>query len=372
MTAIVVLMLFLYFLNWRLTFITLLPLVFAYICTLGTLNLIGHPLDIPGLMLTVVILGVGIDYTIYTVCGCQRYGTSSHPSYVLVRSAVLLSAASTLIGFGVLCFAEHSTLRSVGITSLCGIGYTLAGTFLLLPPLLNTYFRPVDENINRTDTIEQRILQRYRLLEAYPRMFARFKLRLDPLLKELPQILAAHGEMKTILDIGCGYGLPACWCLEHFPKAQIIGIDPDPKRVRVAGMAVRDRGTIMQGAAPELPDIQDRIDLILLLDMLHYLDDRQLQDTLAQCCKLLEPDGFMVSRFVIRPSDKRSLYWYVEDLQARFAGIKPSYRSPNDLTGMMALCGFDILQVSATANSELFWLVGRPKGGVCTAHSPQG
>ena len=41
-----------------------------------------------------------------------------------------------LIGFGVLCFAEHSTLRSVGIISLCGIGYSFLGTILLLPPLL--------------------------------------------------------------------------------------------------------------------------------------------------------------------------------------------------------------------------------------------
>ena len=138
--AMVTLLLFLQFLNWQLTLITLTPLVFAYICTLGTLNLIGHPLDIPGLMLSVVILGMGVDYAIYTVCGCQWYGTINHPSHVLVRSAILMAAASTIIGFGVLCFAKHSTLRSVGITSLCGIGYSLLGTFLLLPPLLQGLF----------------------------------------------------------------------------------------------------------------------------------------------------------------------------------------------------------------------------------------
>ncbi len=140
MFPVIALMLLLYFLNWRLTLLTLLPLVFAFICTLGTLNIIGHPIDIPGLMLTVVILGLGVDYSIYTVCGRQRYGSNDHESYVLVRSAVVLSAVSTLIGFGVLCFAEHSTLRSVGITSLCGIGYSFLGTILILPPLLESYF----------------------------------------------------------------------------------------------------------------------------------------------------------------------------------------------------------------------------------------
>jgi predicted exporter len=141
MAVIISLILLCYFLSWRLTLITLLPLVFAYIATLGTLHLLGRPLDIPGLMLTVVILGLGIDYTIYTVCGYRRYGTSEHPNYTLLRSAVLLSATSTLLGFGALCFADHATLRSVGITSLCGIGYSLLGTILLLPPLLDSYFR---------------------------------------------------------------------------------------------------------------------------------------------------------------------------------------------------------------------------------------
>jgi len=37
----VVVLLALFFLNWELTVIALLPLVFAFICTLGTLNLMG-------------------------------------------------------------------------------------------------------------------------------------------------------------------------------------------------------------------------------------------------------------------------------------------------------------------------------------------
>jgi uncharacterized protein len=359
MTVVVTLMLFLYFLDWRLTFITLLPLVFAYICTLGTLNLAGHPLDIPGLMLTVVILGVGVDYTIYTVCGRRRYGTNTHPSSILVRSAVLLSAASTLIGFGVLCFAEHSTLRSVGITSLCGIGYSFLGTILLLPPLLDAYFQPEKNGPCRTDTLTERVLRRYRLLEAYPRMFARFKLNYDPLFNELPRLLGEGKDIRTILDIGCGYGVPACWCLEYLPQARIIGIDPDPQRVRVAERAVQTRGTIIEGATPELPDIPDRPDLVLLLDMLHYLDKDQLQQTLTRTCKLLAPGGLLVARFVIRPMDKRSLYWYVEDFRARLAGIKPSYRTRDAMVGMMSVSGFKNLHISASANSELFWLVGQ-------------
>jgi predicted exporter/SAM-dependent methyltransferase len=357
--AMVTLLLFLQFLNWRLTLITLTPLVFASICTLGTLKLIGHPLDIPGLMLSVVILGMGDDYAIFTVRGCQWYGTTRHPGHVLVRSAVLMAAASTLIGFGVLCFAEHSTLRSVGITSLLGIGYSLLGTFLLLPPLLQAYFRQEKADEIPAGTLAQRILRRYRLLEAYPRMFARFKLKLDPLFAELPRLLAERKEIRTIVDIGCGYGVPACWCLEYLLGTTVIGLDPDPDRVRVASRAAGERGRMIVGAAPDLPEVATPVDAILLVDMSHYLDDRQLAATLERGCRLLAPGGILIIRFVVRPRGKRSIPWYLEDYRVRLAGGHPWYRSPEDLNRLMTAAGFVDLQLSAAINRELFWMVGR-------------
>jgi|GEM_PF-190748 len=359
MSIVVSLMLFLYFLDWRLTVMTLLPLVFAYICTLGTLNLIGHPLDIPGLMLTVVILGLGVDYTIYTVCGRRRYGPSANSSYVLVKSAVLLSAASTIIGFGVLCFAEHATLKSVGIISLCGIGYSFLGTILLLPPLLEVYLQDESRGKAASGTLRERILLRYRFLEAYPRVFARFKLKCDPLFSELRDLLKENKGIRRVLDIGCGYGVPACWCLEYFPGSQVVGIDPDPERIRVAGRAVHAGGEMIEGAAPKLPDGSERFDLILMLDMLHYLDEVQVRETLTKARRLLQPGGLLAVRFVTRPPQKRSWYWYVEDLRTRISGIKPSYHSPDNLSSLMSSNGFDKVLISPSANSELFWIVGR-------------
>jgi SAM-dependent methyltransferase len=302
---------------------------------------------------------MGVDYAIYTVCSCQWYGTTDHPGHFLVRSAMLMAAASTFIGFGVLCFAQHATLKSVGITSLLGIGYSLLGTFLLLPPLLQTYFRQEKADEIPAGTLAQRILRRYRLLEAYPRMFARFKLRLDPLFAELPRLLAGCKEIRTIVDIGCGYGVPACWCLEYLPGTTVIGLDPDPDRVRVAGRAAGERGRMIVGAAPDLPEVTTPVDAILLVDMSHYLDDRQFAATLERGCRLLAPGGILIIRFVVRPRGKRSIPWYLEDYRVRLAGGHPWYRSPEDLSRLMAAAGFVDLQLSAAINRELFWMVGR-------------
>jgi uncharacterized protein len=357
-------LLFLFYLNLPLTILTLLPPLFAYVCTLGTLNLIGRPLDIPALMLSIVVFGMGIDYSIFCVRAHQRYRRIDHPSYGLVRVAVFMAGASTLIGFGVLCFAEHSLLNSIGVTSLLGIGYSLIGTFLLLPPLMNFYQKWQDSKVTPPDVdLYQRIRARYRSLEAYPRMFVRLKLRFDPMFTDLPKMFDQHHDIRTIIDIGCGYGVPACWCLEHFKSAHLYGIDPDIERVRVTSIATGDRGNLTDGFAPALPDIPDHAEIVLVLDMLHYLDDETALRLFQNSFQILGNNGRLITRYVSRPACSPSFSWRLEDLRVKLSGNKPHYRTPEHMADLMENAGFTIeLSEVSRDNAELFWLVaGKPE-----------
>jgi SAM-dependent methyltransferase len=327
------------------------------------LKIIGHPLDIPALMLSVVILGMGVDYSIFCVRAHQRYRDIDHPSYVLVRVAVFMAGTSTLIGFGVLALAEHSLLKSIGITSLLGIGYSLLGTYLLLPPLLNMYMARQHKEINlssrKSSNIQARVRARYRTLEAYPRMFARFKLQFDPMFNDLSRMLAEQKDIKTIIDLGCGFGVPACWCLEQYREAEVYGSDPDPERVRVAGFAIGDRGAVTVGWAPELPSVPRPADVVLLLDMLHYLDEETAAAVLNRSFQALGNKGLLVTRFVLRPAAP-SWSWRFEDVRIRLSGGRAWYCSFEQMTGLMKKAGFAIIvgEVSAV-NPELVWMVGR-------------
>ena len=60
----VTILLLLYFADLSLTLIALLPVIFALISTLATLNLIGHPLDIPGLMLAIIVVALSVIISI--------------------------------------------------------------------------------------------------------------------------------------------------------------------------------------------------------------------------------------------------------------------------------------------------------------------
>lgn len=346
-------------LSLRLTALTLLPPCFAFVCTLGVLKLIGHPLDIPSLMLAIVIFGMGDDYAIYTVYGYQWYRDFNHPSYLLVRTTVFMAAVSSLIGFGVLCFADHQILRSVGLISTLGVSFSLVGAFLLLPPLLQWHFaKDARKTLPKGASLAARIIARYQTVEAFPRIFARSKLWLDPMFEDLPKMLSFAAHIRTIFDVGCGYGLPACWCLEQYPQAKIIGIDPDSQRVRVAKLATGEQGKILQGWANEIPPVEGQVDLVLLLDMLHYLDNETLSLVLAHCASILAPGGIAVIRHSQVLEKNRTWKWHLEDWRVRQVGLMAQYRCPAELEKLVIAQGLQVVvnQISGK-DRELAWMV---------------
>jgi predicted exporter len=77
--SVFILLLF-YFVDIPLTLIALLPVMFALVSTLGCLKLMGRPLDIPALMLAIIIVGMGVDYTLFLVRSHQRYDDADHPT----------------------------------------------------------------------------------------------------------------------------------------------------------------------------------------------------------------------------------------------------------------------------------------------------
>jgi len=361
----VVLLLLIFFLDLKLTLAALLPVGFALACTLGTLGILNTPLGIPGLMLAIVVFGMGIDYALFFIRARQRYGDPRHPVCSLIRLAVLMAALSTMVGFGVLIFSEHTLLRQIGVTSLLGIAYALAGTFLILPPILNILHRPAPISATGTGSMPARILGRYRHMEAYPRIFARLKLRQDPMFGELPEILktALNGrpDPVTILDVGCGFGVPGAWMLARYPGARILALEPQARRVRIAARVLAPKGDVVQGGAPLIPWEEASADLALMLDMIHYLDDSDLETTLQKLKQRLNPTAPLIIRATIPPRRPRPWLWWLEVLRIRLAGRQTHFRTPATLEGLLAEAGFQLEQSrpSGSPEGELVWLVAR-------------
>lgn len=78
--------------------------------------LTGSDLNMMHVIMGIMVIGLSVDYGIFIVC--SLLSKTSQVSKV----AVSICAASSLIGFGVLAFADHPALYSLGITVLVGIG----------------------------------------------------------------------------------------------------------------------------------------------------------------------------------------------------------------------------------------------------------
>jgi len=354
----VTVLVFLYFVDLSLTVISLLPVIFALICTLGTLHLTGQPLDIPGLMLAIIVIGMGIDYSLFFVRSYQRYGDPQHQYFGLIRMTVFLAGASTMIGFGVLCTAQHTLLRSAGFTSLFGIGYSLIGAFVILPPLMEYRLRTRKEERPQSGRIQDRVLWHYKNLEAYPRLFARFKMRLDPMFAELPRLLDSCKGIRHIMDIGCGYGVPAAWLLEQFPEAKVTGIDPDTGRVRVAARVVAERGAVTTEGAPNIPVVSQPVDLAIMLDMVHFLDQDGLKLTFERLYDRIRPGGRLILRAAVPPTGRVSWAWRIESFRHRLDHIRPCYRSTENIKAVLNQTDFQVEHIeSSGTGKELVWFI---------------
>jgi predicted exporter len=352
---------FFYFFDWQLTLLGIAPTLFALICTLGTLNITGQPLTIPTLMVSVVVIGMGTDYALYLVRSYQRYFDEYDPYLGLIRLSVFLSFATTFLGFGVLALADNAMLKSAGLGLALGIGYSFLGAVMITPPILKRMFTPVQPSdeviVPGSKRHRQRALERYRHMEAYPRLFALFKIILDPMFPRLANFVK---QPVIIIDVGTGYGVPAVWLLELFPRAQVYGIEPDRKRARFASRAIGKRGTVEIGGAPDIPDVSGMADTALLLDMIHLITDDEFRLTLKRLHGKMRTDGSLIIRATV-PSGKH-IPWtrWIETTRIRLQKSMPHFRSKEDILTIISEAGFKIasMEISAPGKEE-WWFTAR-------------
>jgi len=296
------LLLGLFFWDLTLTAMALLPLASALVCTLGIMGLAGRPLDIPALMLAIIVLGMGIDYALFTVRSFQRYGRESDPELALFRTTVFLAAASTLVGFGALMGADHAVFQSAGLTSFCGILFSAVGAFVFLPPLLRRLFhRPPDSGVHPAEDplqICRAARRRFRHLEFRPRWVARRRLRPGgPLAKFfLPPGLAGPALIYPL-----DYGVEAAWLAEAAPGLRLMGADADREKVRVAARVVGGGADFRIGSLDALAAERPEAGMVVLTGRGTAPQDAAAILNVAARC--LTPGGHLVVRVALL--DKR-------------------------------------------------------------------
>ncbi|MFA5624762.1 MAG: MMPL family transporter [Bradymonadales bacterium] len=119
------------------TFIITTPLLSSIVLTILTMILFDLKLGIFNMVVLPVILGIGIDGSIYLY---QRYRSLGRGSvFVALREvggAVFMSSATTMVGFGSMVLSQHMGLNTMGQLSIIGISFCFLGTVLIMPGLI--------------------------------------------------------------------------------------------------------------------------------------------------------------------------------------------------------------------------------------------
>ena len=93
----------------------------------GVMGWLGLSFNLFNVIAAILIIGLGVDYGIFMVNRCQ-YGSGMHTD-----KAVLVSALTTLAGFGSLALARHPAMSSMGLTVLFGISAAVVTALLVVP-----------------------------------------------------------------------------------------------------------------------------------------------------------------------------------------------------------------------------------------------
>lgn len=118
------------FKNLRLATGVLAPVLSALSSMIVFSWLTGKPLNMMHLLMGIMVIGLAVDYGIFAACSYGKNISS------MAQLAISICAMSSLIGFGVLSFADHPALSSLGITVLVGIG-TAWPTALIITPFIH-------------------------------------------------------------------------------------------------------------------------------------------------------------------------------------------------------------------------------------------
>jgi hypothetical protein len=231
-------------------------------------------------------------------------------------------------------------------------------TLLLIPKVLRYYLGVTAAAPARW---QDRVELRYQHRETYAWMFARSKLRLDPMFRELPEFLRAiPSNVHIAMDIGCGHGVAACSLLEWFPELKLYAIDPNFHRVRAAAQALGDRARVFKAAAPdfESPAFPPHMDAAFALDMIHFLSDAELDLTLQRIRARLQDSAPLFLRAPMRPSGVGSFLWNLDRLTRALTGTPAYFRSVDQIRHAIENAGFQITRVQMSGdNHELFWFI---------------
>ena len=123
----------------ELALLTFIPIVLSWLWSLAIMVVLGLKFTIFNVIVSTFIFGLGVDYCIFMTRGLIQGHATKSKSILTFRTSIILSMITTLVGIGVLIFAEHPSLRSIASLSIIGILSVVIVSFTIQPFLFRLF-----------------------------------------------------------------------------------------------------------------------------------------------------------------------------------------------------------------------------------------
>lgn len=133
MLVLVLLSLYLAFHRPREILLSLGVLLMSGLCLLCVMRLAHWSWNLLNLMAIPLILGTGVDYSIFMQLALRRHGGELEMAYRSVGRALLLCGGTAIAGFGSLALSSNAGMASLGQECAVGIGSNMLIAIFLLP-----------------------------------------------------------------------------------------------------------------------------------------------------------------------------------------------------------------------------------------------
>ncbi|HLZ15648.1 MAG TPA: 1-acyl-sn-glycerol-3-phosphate acyltransferase, partial [Cyclobacteriaceae bacterium] len=162
---------------------------------------------------------------------------------------------------------------------------------------IGRYFREeykrFSEKVETPRHFRHKLISNYLYKGPVLEWYLRIKLKLENYYEPFNQLVPRHA---SVIDLGCGYGFLSY--MLHFlsPERKVTGVDYDEGKIKIANNGYL-RGEKLSFVCEDITrHAFEKHDVIIVSDVLHYLQESQQVELLTRCFHRLHPGGVLILR----------------------------------------------------------------------------
>ena len=137
----------------ELALLAFLPMCISWIIILGFMSILNVEFNIISIILSTFIFGIGDDFSIFILDGLINDYKHKKRMLIMHKTAIFFSVLMIILGMGVLVFAQHPAIHSLGVVSLLGIVVVMLVSYTIQPLLFRIFISNEAEKAGLPHTI---------------------------------------------------------------------------------------------------------------------------------------------------------------------------------------------------------------------------